>query len=139
MLNTVTRYAPLASVLDEFFAPAAFGREERDARRPALRMDVKESAEAYTVVAEIPGVKKDDIAIEVEGNEVAIAAETRRETEAKEEKWLRVERAYGKTERRLRLAQEVDATKAEARFADGVLTLTLPKSAPASARRIEVH
>ena len=139
MLNTVTRYAPFAMVLDELFGPGAAAWENREARPLALRVDVKEGPAAYTVVAEIPGVKKDDIHIEVEANEVAISAETRREAESKDEKWLRVERAYGRSERRLRLPQEIDTAKAEARFADGVVTLTLPKSAPATARRIEVH
>lgn len=142
MLNTLTRYEPLSGtlegLLDEFFAPAA--ARAPSAAAPALRVDVKETPEAYTLSADLPGVKKEDIHIEVESNVVTLSAETRREAEAKDgEKWLRVERAFGKAVRRLALPQEVDEARAEARFADGVLALTLPKKAPAATRRIEVH
>ena len=102
-------------------------------------MDVKETPEAYTVLAELPGVKKDAIHVEIEGNEVTVSAETRREAAAKEhEKWLRTERFFGKTARRFALPQEIDEAKANARFADGVLELTLPKKAVVTGRKLEI-
>ena len=67
---------------------------------------MKETPEAYTVAAEIPGVKKDEIHVEVEGNEVTISAETKREESKDGEKFLRVERYYGKTARRFALPQD---------------------------------
>jgi len=144
-MDILLRREPLAgfdTLFDQFFgAPAAGGGREPAPR--AIRLDVHEKDGAYVVHAEIPGVKKDDIRIEIEGNEVVIGAETRRpdEThgEAKDGKWLHVERRFGKLERRFSLPQELDDARAEARFADGVLELTLPKKAPASARKIEVH
>jgi HSP20 family protein len=140
-MNVLLRREPLAglgTLLDEFFQPAL----ARPAAGPAprrIRVDVKETPEAYVVQAELPGVKKDQIAIDVEANEVAIAVETARAKAADDEKWLHVERYAGKSERRFALPLELDAARAEARFADGVLELTLPKKAPTAARKVEVH
>ena len=105
-----------------------------------LRVDVRETAQAYVVSAELPGVKKDGIEVEIEGNEVSIAAEigTRRE-EREGEKWLRVERFQGRTARRFALPQEIDESRADAKLADGVLELTLPKKAPAAGRKIAIQ
>jgi len=142
-MNTLLRYEPLVGRLDglfdELFRPV-LAREARVPEAVSIRVDVKETPEAYVLHAELPGVKKDEIRVEVEGNEVAISSETRRETEAKDgEKWLRVERHFGKAERRFALPQEVDEAKAAARFTDGVLELTLPKKAPAAGRKLEIH
>ena len=141
-MYAVTRSNGLASELDgllnEFFRPA-FVRSDRTDVAP-IRVDVKETGDAYTVHAELPGVKKENIAIEVEGNEVTIAAEVKRESEAKEgEKVLRSERFYGKAERRFALPVELDEARADAKFADGVLELVLPKKATAAARKIQVN
>jgi HSP20 family protein len=141
-MNILLRHEPLPGI-DALLEP--FLRPSRDASgRPAaprgIRLDVRQTAEAYVVQAELPGVKKDEIRIEVEGDEVVLAAETRREELAKDAgEWLHVERRFGKVERRFSLPQELDGARADARFADGVLTLTLPKKAPIASRRIEVH
>ena len=85
-------------------------------------------------------MKKDAIHVEIEGNEVTISAEVRRESEKKEnEKWLRTERFAGKTARRFALPQEIDEGKANARFNDGVLELTLPKKAVVTGRKLEIN
>ena len=137
-MYAVTRSNGLATDLDgllnEFFRPA-FVRTEA----APIRVDVNENNDAYTVHAELPGVKKDAIAIEIDGDTVTISAEVKRESEAKDgEKVLRSERFYGKTERRFALPAEVDEARAEAKFADGVLELVLPKKAP-SVRKIQVN
>lgn len=141
-MNILLRHEPLAgfdALLAPFLRPAPVREGEAAAPR-TIRVDVKETAEAYVVYAELAGVKKDDIRVEVEGNEVTIAAGARREEIAKDAgEWLHVERRFGKLERRLGLPQELDAARAGARFADGVLELTLPKKAQASSRKIEVH
>ena len=140
--NALSSYEPLVGRLDgllnDLFRPAvAF--EARSEALP-IRIDVRESAEAYTVHAELPGVKKEDIAIEIEGNEVTLSAETRREAEPREgDKWLRTERFFGKSARRFALPVELDESRAAAKFTDGVLELTLPKKASAVARRIEIN
>jgi HSP20 family protein len=142
-MNTLTRYEPLVNELDglfnDFFRPA-FVLDNNRVENARIRVDVKETADAYTVHAEIPGVKKEDIAVEIEGNEVTIAAEVKRETAAKEgEKWLRTERFHGKVGRRFALPQEIDEAKANAKFADGVLELALPKKQAAAGRKVVVQ
>jgi len=141
-MSTLTRYEPLVGRLDglfnEFFRPA-FVWDTAAAETLPIRVDVKENGEAYTVIAELPGVKKEDIHVEIQGNEVTISAETRREKEARDgEKWLRVERYAGKTERRFALPQELDNAAAAAKFTDGVLELTLPKKAQATGRKLAI-
>jgi len=140
--NALSRYEHLVGGLDglftDFFRPALV-LEDRAEQLP-IRFDVRETAEAYTVNAELPGVKKENINVEVEGNEVTISAETRRETEPKEgDKWLRSERYFGKSARRFALPQELDSSKAAAKFIDGVLELTLPKKAVAAGRKLEIN
>src|SRR6185295_13873683 len=115
-----TRYEPLVGRLDglfnEFFRPAFVWENGADSQPLPIRVDVKETAEAYTVSAELPGLKKDEIQVEIEGNEVTISAETRREEKKDGEKYLRLERSFGKTARRFALPQDLDETKAVAKF-----------------------
>jgi HSP20 family protein len=105
-----------------------------------IKMDVKEDDKAYTVHADIPGVKKEDIQVSIDGNQVSISAETKAEKEEKKgEKVLRAERYYGKVERSFTLPHEVDETQAQAKYTDGVLQLTLPKKAPATAKKLAIQ
>lgn len=103
-----------------------------------MRVDVTEDDDAYHINAEIPGVHKDDIEVSVEGNRVAINAETKREKEKKNEKELIVERSWGRAYRAFALPSDIDGNRTEARYDKGVLTLTLPKQVNGSARRITV-
>jgi HSP20 family protein len=141
MLNTLTRYQPLTGrldhVLDELFRPALW-QAPSSALAP-IRVDVRESAAAYAVFAELPGLAKDEIAVEIEGDEVVIRAETKREAAKEGESWIYAERRLGKVQRSIVLPQEIDRDSAEAKFADGVLELTLPKKAPQAVKRIEVR
>ena len=105
-----------------------------------IKMDLKEDDKAYTVHADIPGVKKEDIHVSIEGNQVSISAETRMEKEEKVgEKVLRSERYSGKVARSFTLAHDVDEAKAQAKYSDGVLELTLPKKAASSARKLAIQ
>ena len=105
-----------------------------------IKVDVTEDEKAYTVQAEIPGVDKNDINVAVDGNQVTITAEVKCEAETKEgTRVLRTERYHGKTYRSFTLAQEVDDAAAEARYANGVLTLVLPKKAAQSARKLTIQ
>jgi HSP20 family protein len=142
-MYSVTRQDPLAAGLDsllgEIFRPALV-RDNPAAAALPLRVDVRETTESYVVYAELPGVKKEAIEIEVEGNEVSIAAEIGARREPREgEKWLRVERFHGRTARRFALPQEIDQARADAKFDLGVLELTLPKKAPAAGRKIAIQ
>jgi HSP20 family protein len=103
-------------------------------------VDVTESDKAYTVKAEVPGVKKEDISVSVDGNQVSISAEIKQEKEEKEgEKLLRSERYYGSMYRSFTLPTDVDQSKAEAKYTDGVLELMLPKKAGGGVKKLEVH
>ncbi len=105
-----------------------------------IKMDVKENDSAYTVHADIPGVKKEDIHVSIEGNQVSISAETKVEKEEKEgDKVLRSERYVGKVARSFTLAHEVDDAKAQAKYSDGVLELTLPKKAVTAAKKLAIQ
>ena len=105
-----------------------------------FRVDVSENETAYTIHAEVPGVRKDDITISIDGDQVAISAEVKNEKEAREgERTLRRERYYGKVQRAFQLGQPVDENAATAKYVDGILELTLPKKAATSARRISIQ
>jgi HSP20 family protein len=126
---------PLDDVFRGFFRPVRMeGKPEVQ-----IKMDVKEDDKAYTVHAEIPGVKKEDIHVSVDGNQVSISAETKQEKEVKEaEKVLRSERYYGKAARSFSLGNEIDEASSQAKYKDGVLELILPKKAASSARRLTI-
>jgi len=142
MLN-VTRYTPFDDSFDEllrglFVGPMAFDGTSQTTQ--TMRVDVTEDESAYTVHAEIPGVRKEDIHVTIDGEQVAISAEVRKEREIKDgERVLRAERHYGKVSRAFTLSQAVEDDKAIARYADGVLELTLPKKAVASAKRLSIN
>lgn len=105
-----------------------------------IKMDLKENDSAYTVHADIPGVKKEDIQVSIDGNQVSISAETKMEKEEKEgEKVLRSERYVGKVGRSFTLAHDVDEARAQAKYSDGVLELTLPKKAASSAKKLAIQ
>jgi HSP20 family protein len=105
-----------------------------------IKMDLKEKDDAYVVHADIPGVKKEDIHVSIDGNQVSISAETRMEKEEKEgEKVLRSERYVGKVARSFTLAHDVDEARSQAKYADGVLELTLPKKAASQAKKLAVE
>ena len=119
-----------------------FGRSPtaRHDEAVAIAVDVTEDDKAYTVKAEIPGVKKEDISVSVEGNQVSIQAEVKKEKEEKDNgKVLRSERYYGSMYRSFTLPMEVDQAKADARYADGVLQLVLPKKAGGGIQKLEVR
>ena len=104
-----------------------------------IKLDVAEDDKAYTVKALIPGVKKEDIQVSIDGNQVSISAELKQETEEKEgKKLLRSERYYGKQLRSFSLAHDIDEAKAEAEYRDGVLQLTLPRKPGGAAKRITI-
>ena len=107
---------------------------------PQIKMDVTENDQGYLVKAEIPGVNKEDVHIEIDGNQVAITAEVKKEKEEKKgEMTLRSERYYGKQYRSFSLAHDIDDAKAEAKYNNGVLELTLPKKAGTATKQLKVQ
>ena len=121
-----------------FFSPTVF---EAEAPQLKMRIDVTENDQGYAVKADIPGVKKEDINVSVDGNVVRIDAETKteKETRGDGEKVLRSERYYGSISRAFSLDQDIDASKVEAKYADGVLSLQLPKKVQAESRKIAIQ
>lgn len=106
---------------------------------PQIKIEVSEEDKAYKIKAEIPGVKKEDIQVSVDGNRVSISAEVKKEQEEKkDEKVIRSERYYGKVSRSFLLGDEVDQGAAQAKYTDGVLDLTLPKKPGAKTQKITV-
>jgi HSP20 family protein len=107
---------------------------------PRIKLDLAELDGSYTVKAEIPGVRKEDIDVRVEGNQVTISAEVKTEKEEKKDgRILRQERQQGYASRSFTLACPVDDGKVEASYKDGILELKLPKKAGGSTKRITVQ
>ncbi|MCU0967867.1 MAG: Hsp20/alpha crystallin family protein [Rubrivivax sp.] len=104
-----------------------------------IRLDVTENDQAYTVKAEMPGARKEDIRVSVDGARLTIAAEVKHESEKTEgERVLMREMSSGSIARTIMLGHEIDEAEAQARFDNGVLELTLPKRREARGRRITV-
>lgn len=106
-----------------------------------MRIDVHERDDAYEVKADLPGVRKEDIEVNIDGKVVQIDAEIHHESQTQDDskKLVRSERYHGRLSRTFSLARDVDEARTVARYADGVLTLELPKKASESARKVEVR
>ena len=109
-------------------------------RVPQISLDISEHNGKYIVKAEIPGVKKEDIDVRIDGSMVTISTEVKKEKEEKEEgRMLRCERQYGYTSRSFTLASSIDEKKSEAKYENGILRLTLPKKDTAAAGHLPIH
>jgi len=137
----ILRYNPADNAFDDLFRgffmrPVRF-EGQQDIQ---IKLDVSEDDKAYSVHAEIPGVKKEDIHVNIDGSQVSISAEVKNEKEIKEgEKLLRSERYFGKVSRTFILDQDVDEETAQAKYSDGVLELRLPKRSGAKAKSIAIQ
>lgn len=128
---------PISDLFHGFMRPMVRWGE---AEAPRMDVDVVENNDVYTLRAEIPaGIKKEDINIEIEGNIVSISAKKERKDEQKEgERIVRLERSWGEVHRSVALASPIDMDRAQAKFDEGVLTLTLPKKQGHASQRITV-
>jgi len=95
------------------------------------RVDMDETDEEIRITAELPGVDKDDIGVSVTDDRITIRGEKKAQEEKKERGYYKLERSYGSFQRSLYLPCEVESDRVDASFKDGVLTVTLPKSAAA--------
>ena len=124
------RYAPLAAAANEGSRPAYF--------RPAV--DIRETDEAYEVVAELPGVAAENVSVDVEKNVLTLVAERSEVSEEEAKGYRHVERVRGTFRRSFTLPDTVDDEAIEASLANGVLTVRLPKrEAPTGARKIAIN
>lgn len=106
---------------------------------PEIRIDLSESDKNYYVRAEIPGAKREDVKVQVDANRVSISAEVKRDTEQKKgEKVICSECFRGSSYRSFTLDSDVDQDKAEAKYENGILELTLPKKSGGAARELPV-
>ena len=142
-MANVTRFEPLNDLVDDLFKgffvrPMVY--DGAQAALPRVKLDVTENNGAYVVHADLPGVRKEDIRVTIDGAQVTLAAETKREKDVKEgERLIHAERSYGKVERSFTLPQEIDDAKAAAKFTDGVLELKLPKKAAAARKAVTIQ
>jgi HSP20 family protein len=127
---------PMPSALRDLWRP---WRSEGAERAPQIRIDLSETEAAYAVKAEIPGVKKEDIDVRIDGNQVTISAEVKQDKEEKKDgRLLRSERRYGYASRSFLLGSDVDQAAADAKYNNGVLELKLPKKAPSAGKRLSI-
>lgn len=138
-LRQMSRFDPLSD-FDDLFRGLAMRPVSREFEKAMeMRLDVIEDDKTYRVNVEIPGVKKSDIDVSVEGNQVTISAEIKREKTEENQKQLYTERYSGKAFRSFSLPFEVDSTKSEAKYDGGVLMLTLPKKSGSVSKHLSVH
>jgi len=139
-MANVTRYNPF----EDLFGDLGKGFWVKPLAYPAgtemsMKVDVKEDDKGYTVHADIPGVRKEDIQVDVDGNVVSLRAESKQEKEEKQgEKVIYSERQFGMVSRSFSLPTEVDEKGAKAEYKDGVLNLMLPKKANGGGKRVSV-
>ncbi|HXX84035.1 MAG TPA: Hsp20/alpha crystallin family protein [Casimicrobiaceae bacterium] len=148
-MANITRFDPFTNLMnfdpfwnaDDFFRFPRMRTWMRDLpAEPEIKMDVSEDDKAYHVKAEVPGVKKEDIHVAVDGNVISISAEVKKEKEEKKgESVLRTERYYGMQSRSFTLMHDVDESMAEAKCSNGILELTLPKKNGLVAKELRVQ
>lgn len=133
----------MGSIMEDFFAPfiphSSLARRESDVLSTP-RLNVSETENGFEVEAELPGVSKEDIKVTLDNHRVSIEAETKRESEKKDgEKIIYAERSSRRFARSLTLPSEVDDANAQAKFANGVLTLHLPKKESAQVKTLSIQ
>jgi HSP20 family protein len=146
-MTNVMRYDPfdlLEGVMKSVLRPGyESALERRGPVRNPIPIDVAENENAYLVWADLPGLRKEDVNVAIDGNALTLSAELKQEKAVDQgqgtENWLVNERATGSLTRRIQFAQDIDDGNAKAEYRDGVLALTLPKKAAAQRKRLTIH
>ena len=139
-MSALTRFEPIDQMFPDFFRRFALPTRLVDDAPGEIRIDVTEKDKDYEVRAEIPGAKKEDIRVQVDGNFVSISAEIKKDREEKSAgRVVLKETYYGSASRGFTLAHEIDAKSVVAKLEDGVLKLTLPKREGGGAKAIEIQ
>jgi HSP20 family protein len=142
-MNELVRWDPFGAVApfeDALFAiPSLLRPLAARLASTGPRMDVAQTESAYQLAVEIPGVPKDAIQVSVYENTVTINAELPAQEKDNESQWLVRERSFGKFSRSITLPEAVDDQASEARYVDGVLTLTLKKKSASQTKRLTIH
>ena len=124
-------------MFDQFFRGGNGEEAKVSTWQPSV--DIYETDDALVIKAELPGVSKDDVSIDVHQNTLTLRGQRKHEAEVKDEHYHRVERSYGSFQRSFTLPTTVDAEKAEASFKDGVLELRLPRLESAKPRQVAIQ
>ncbi|SDW00722.1 Hsp20/alpha crystallin family protein [Nitrosomonas communis] len=104
-----------------------------------MKVDLSENDTEYTILADIPGVNKENIKVDLESNRISIKVEKKKEVEQKEgERFISRERSWESISRSVRLDEEIDVNKAQAKYENGVLTLTMPKKHVKAIKQLEI-
>ena len=134
-------YDPFADATVDTLFRSLFRPERTERATPrSFPIDVAETGNGYVVAAELPGVTKDEIHVAIEGNQVTIAAEIKRPADVAENaRVVRNERYYGNVYRSFALPVDLDEAASEAKFDNGLLTLTLVKKPAAAGRKLTIQ
>lgn len=133
--SEVAQHSDLEQYLDNLFGQVWGGRGWSNG---FPRSDVAETEDAFVIEAELPGMRREDIKVEMKENILTISGENKAEEKEKTKGYHRIERSYGTFTRSFRLPSSVDETRISARYDNGVLRLTVPKREEARPRQIEV-
>lgn len=126
----------LDTLFDHFFTPSRFEHEGFF----SPKVDIKDNKEHYIIHAELPGVKKEDIHLELHNGVLTLSAEVKQEdTKEKEGKVIRQERRYGSMQRSFTVGDAVQERDISAKFEDGLLTVTAPKAQPSESSRQKIN
>lgn len=137
-LRQTARFDPIEDIFTGFGLRPLTREFQNTMNSLDMRMDVTEDDKSYCIKVDVPGVKKEDIDVHVEGSQVTISAEVKRDKSRENDKELYSERYFGKAFRSFSLPFDVDSAKADARYDGGVLTLTLPKAASMVSKRLSI-
>lgn len=149
MKHEITKWEPMPDILSlqdemnrlflDFFGRAPAGRRLISESLWAPVMDIEETKDDIIVKAEIPGMTKEDVKIQITGDLLTISGERKREEESKDKTYHRIERSYGQFQRMITLPSEVQSSKAKASYENGVLTIRLPKSEEVKPKEISIE
>jgi HSP20 family protein len=120
-------------------ALSGFGIEDLGAGTWAPRVDIYETEDSYVVSADLPGIQKEDIGIDIKDNTLTIRGEKKFEEKSAKDNYVRVERKYGQFVRSFSLSDDVDKGKIKANYKDGVLEIKIPKRQEVAAKQIKVE
>ena len=133
----MVRPEPFTREVDRLF-DAFFGQPERGGRRWVPPMDLVEAGDHFVLKADLPGLREEDVNLEVQDGTLTISGERKAEHEASESGWYRIERSFGSFTRSLTLPERVDASAISAEFKDGVLEVRIPKPEEHKPQRIAI-
>jgi HSP20 family protein len=123
------------SIFDQFFGR---GSDDDTSTVWAPRTDLSETDDAFRIRLDVPGMTKDDIAINLQNNTLTVSGERSSERQEDGEEYVRVERAFGNFHRTFTLPDAVDPDRVEATYDEGVLTINVPKTEKSTRRQIEI-